>query len=206
MTKKTNVRSILLSVLAAVIAFIIIVAIAGFCYYRFYIMPKYNESVQQSNDNRAELTDEDILTFAKFFSNKQFLDNLKDFDKSTASDILSVLNEIETENSGSETQNSPESQKTETKQEQIPADVQANISKTAESANKKSAYDRIMAAADKDEIMAGMSIISKIDIAKVNKLQKEGKTTELKTYIKNTLSPSEISTSLNLYNKYKHLL
>ena len=54
--------------------------------------------------------------------------------------------------------------------------------------------------------MAGMSIISKVDISKVNKLKNEGKTSELKSYIKSVLSPSEISTSLKLYNKYKHLL
>lgn len=217
MSKKKNVRQILLAILAAVIAFIIIVAAAGFCYYRFYIMPKYNEAVQQSRNNREELTNGDIFSFAKFFSDPQFLDNLKNFDKESAPEVLNILEELEEENPAPSSSpipdgnsNNKSSAASTGKNTNISADQLREttdaVGKTAESVNKKSAYDRIMAEADKDEIITGMEIISKIDISKINKLRSEGKTTELKTYIKSVLTPSEISTSLKLYNKYKHLL
>mgnify|MGYP004623007065 CR=1 FL=1 len=207
MTKKNNIRGILLSILAAIIAFLIIAAIAVFGYYRFYIMPKYNQAVEQGGDTREELKSEDIFTFAKYFSNTQFLDNLKNFDKSAAPAVIEALNELEQENPApdDDSDDSKTTAPAKISDEEI-RETSKNVSSTAESSGKKSAYDRIMASADKDEIMAGMSIISKVDISKVNKLKNEGKTSELKSYIKSVLSPSEISTSLKLYNKYKHLL
>ncbi len=217
MSEKKSVRQILLAVLAAILAFIIIVAAAGFCYYRFYIMPKYNEAVQQSGDDRKELTNEDIFSFAKLFSNPHFLENLKNFDKESAPEVLNILEELEQENPAPESspqagENSvPDSPAVSSGKNTHISDQQLHettdkVGKTAESVNKKSAYDRIMAAADKDEIMEGMAIISKVDMSTVNKLRSEGNSAGLKAYIKSVLTSSEISASLRLYNKYKHLL
>lgn len=198
MSKKSKLRGVLLSVLAAVIAFALIAGVGTFCYYRFYIMPKYNSSAEQGK----ELESGDIFSFAKYFSDKQFLNNLKNFDKSTAPDVLEALTEIAEEEALAEEE--PVLQ-TPVPQKKIDETVKATGS-VAESTGNKSAYDRIMESADKEEIMQGMSIVSKVDIAKINALQKEGKTEELKSYIKSVLTPSEISVSLKLYNKYKHLL
>ena len=68
------------------------------------------------------------------------------------------------------------------------------------------AYQRIMGEASSDEISQGLAIISKVDVSKVNQLRSQGKTAEAKAYIKSVLTPGEISSALNLYNKYKHLL
>lgn len=71
---------------------------------------------------------------------------------------------------------------------------------------QQTAYDRIMQAASKEEIQTGMAIISKVDLSKVSELNNEKDRAELKKYLKSVLSSSEISTSLKLYRKYKHLL
>lgn len=205
MKEKSKIRGVLLSVLAAVIAFVIIVCIGMFGFYRFYIMPKYNNSDITQDGTRSELQGGDILSFAKFFSDRQFLDNLKNFDKSAAPDVISVLNELSEENPDTEDEDSnPKAQNPDVPKST--AEVKKAIEDAAEASDKKSAYERIIEAADKDEIMQGMAIAAKIDISVINKLQKDGKKAELKQYIKSVLTPSEISTGLRLYNKYKHLL
>ena len=84
--------------------------------------------------------------------------------------------------------------------------------KKAESVPKKSqvkgatAKERIMNTATQDEISAGAAILAKVNLGKVYQLQSEGKTAELKKYIKSVLTSAEINKALALYAKYKHLL
>lgn len=211
-------KYILLKILAAVIAFVLIASISAFVFLHFYIIPKYNENAIMQN--REEMTTGDIVDFAKYFTDKQFVNNLKNFDTSTAKDMLNIMVELK-EESGDNT-DSPNtwditltapienlSQNTNPPKTSKPtAPTNQNTQKIESSIpdSKQGAYERIMAAADKKEISAGLSIISKIDISKINSLRSQGKNRELKEYIKNCLSSSEISTALSLYNKYKHLL
>lgn len=215
-------KKILLNILAALIAFILIFAAAGFIFIRFYVMPKYNENAQL--ENRSELTGSDIADFAKYFTNKQLIANLKNFDRSAAKDVLEAMTEIADENppqqenpsdwdskltellrrASENGKNVLSSKRTQITQS-VPPSETTQIAQNVPS-SQQSAYDRIMAAADKDEISAGLAIISKIDVSTINSLQSQGKTEELKAYIREHLSSSEISVSLALYNKYKHLL
>ena len=68
------------------------------------------------------------------------------------------------------------------------------------------AKERIMSTATQDEISAGAAILAKVNLGKVYQLQSEGKTAELKKYIKSVLTSAEINKALALYAKYKHLL
>lgn len=211
MAKKSRVKKMLLSVISLVVAFVVIILIAATLFVRFYVIPKYN-----SLSDSGELTGRDMVTFARYLTDGQLLKNIKNFNKDAAKEVLSVIEELDGENDGSY-ENSvslsgiwskPLVNTTTAMQKATPAPEKVDeFIKNAELSQKElSAYERIMAAATPEEIRAGMAIIAKVDLAKVNSLQKQNKTVELKKYIKSVLTSAEISKSLSLYKKYKHLL
>lgn len=215
----SKIKYILLKILAAVIAFLLVLSIAAFVFLRFYVLPKYNKITE--NGVREEMTMGDIADFAKYFTDKQIINNLKNFDASSAKDTLNImieLNDEVSEDSGDENvwsssltsyaDNIPQKSATQTNNadHKVPRKSEIEEIKNNVPSSKQSTYEKIMNAADKNEISAGLAIISKIDMSKINSLRSQGKTAELKEYIKSRLSSSEISTALSLYNKYKHLL
>ncbi|MDD6214978.1 MAG: hypothetical protein PUB42_07335 [Firmicutes bacterium] len=225
MAKKNTARRIFLTLLSVLLAVIILSAVLGYAVFNLYIAPKYRQITAQSGSEHS-LSEKDLLSFAKFLTDKQFIDNLKNFDKESAKIILSTMYDLEAENA-----ENPGNTEADAKvwDEAFTADMKpietpsptpppkiktppADVKKAVEaagytpSASQKTAYDRITAAASEDEIAAGMAILSKISMSKINKLRAEGKNDELKAYIRSRLSSAEISTSLKLYNKYKHLL
>lgn len=218
MSMFSKILGILKSILLAVIVFAAVVAIAGFLIIRFYIVPKYNQVAGGESAQHQELKTGDVIGFAKYLTDKQFIENLKNINRETAKDILVAMTEIESENVDFTAEIPKDSsawdknltgtleriRTTETTHRPAPApEIPKSIEVTE---NQQSAYDRIMAAATPDEISTGLAIIAKVDVAKIKKLQSAGKNDELKEYIRSVLTQSEISTSLALYNKYKHLL
>lgn len=225
MAKKNTARRIFLTVLSVLLAVIILAAVLGYAVFNLYIAPKYRQITAQAG-NEQSISEKDLLSFAKYLTDKQFIDNLKNFDKESAKSVLSAMYDLEAENA--ENPDNPEAD-AEVWDDALSADMKpietpaptpvpkpikppADIKNAAEaagikpSASQKTAYDRITAAASEDEIAAGMAILSKISMSKINELRAAGKNDELKAYIKSRLSSAEISTSLKLYNKYKHLL
>ena len=193
---KNKFLKILIWTASSLAVLVAVIAIAGYSYLKFFLLPKINKNSDLSSDKIS------VSDIAKDFSDKQIIDNIINFDKSSASDMLSVINEIDDENSsektdassGNNTQNTDKSN-TET----------GTVTKEVTKENT-TAYQRIMNEASKDEVSEGLSIMSKISMSKVNELRKSGDTAALKAYIRSVLSPSEISEALKLYNKYKHLL
>ena len=203
-------KKIFLKILAAVIAFALVFSAIAIGFVYFYIIPQYNQYAK--TENRSELTGKDVFHIALQFSDKQFIENVKNFDVSSAQDVLNAMVELDTEENTaqipSETDNILGTLYPFTSQ---PNDKPAQPTPVPEipekpTSSKQTAYERIMETADKKEISSGLAIISKVDISKINELRSQGKTNELKAYIKSCLSPSEISTALSLYNKYKNLL
>lgn len=175
-----------LKVILWIIAIVAIIAlsatIALYSYLKFFIMPKIN----QSNNEIG------ILDIAKEFSDKQIIDNIINFDKQSAIEILTAITELNEENVHDEL---PQQQDSNTENKDTVPDKE-----------NKTAYERIVNEASEYEISQGAAILAKLDMAKINELRKKGNTAAIKAYIKSVLSPSEISTALKLYNKYKHLL
>lgn len=236
--KNSKIKRIFLSIVAVIMVIIAALMVAaGIFVYRVRFSPP---GLGKDTQSRTALSGDDLVTFAKYLTDRQVVENLKNFEKESAKEILTAMIEIDEEN-----MQNPELQA------EIQAEAQAESPAPAAprqevwdekltepiknihivepepvpepepviapediieesgievSEKEKSAYQRIMEAASKDEISAGMSILSKVDLAKVNKLRKEGKNSELKKYIKSVLTSSEISKSLSLYKKYKHLL
>ena len=187
---KKKFLKILLWIIAAIAILFIIAVIGIYSYFRFCLIPKLNPV---SEDGTAD-GGISISEIAKGLSDKQIIDNILHFDKESASEMLVVLDEIESENKEQEKKDDEKKSNPASAPEPNPA------------ADGKTAYERIMNTATKDEISEGMAIISKVDISKVNQLRKEGKNDEIKAYIKSVLTSGEISAALKLYNKYKHLL
>lgn len=269
MAKKSKLKKVLITIVTVLVSLVLAIGLAGLAVYNFVIIPKYNQYINSGEKQGDKLTNKDIVTFAKYLTNKDFLESITNVTEDTAKDVLSALIEIEDETETSdETETQGESgkdkdsssatnatpfinlapEKTDiaftqantqklyspTKAQQSPAQIDSQqgtpneqtnanqddttaqptaapdksvlISKSDVPAKKQSAYDRIMAAASKEEIQTGMAIIAKVNMGKVNSLQAAGKTSELKAYIKSVLSSGEISTALKLYKKYKHLL
>ena len=217
-----------------ILSLFLILGIAGLCVYNFVIVPKYNQYINSGEKQGEKLSNKDIITFAKLVTDKQLISNLANLDKQTAKDVLSAMIELEEEIEAeatptpaptatvkpfiqfkpveknqvfSQVENtqvilptpSPRPTPTPFAPPKIPDDIKV-------SKEQQTAYDRIMAAASKEEIQTGMAIIAKVNMNKVNQLNGQGKTAELKKYIKSVLTSGEISTALKLYNKYKHLL
>ena len=280
MAKKTKMKKAIVALLIILVSLILAAGIAGLAVYNFVIIPKYNQYINSGEKEGEKLTNKDIVTFAKYLTDKDFIESITNVDKDTAKGVLSTLLELEEEGDGTQTGASGENptsgksgkdeKDTSTKttpfislapEKKDIAFTQANtqklysptknpatqdagqipqgsfqdgqqpnlpsndastttpspsatnpptqnvqISKSDVPKKHQTAYDRIMAAASKEEIQVGMAIIAKVNMGKVNSLQASGKNSELKAYIKSVLSSSEISTALRLYRKYKHLL
>ncbi|MBR4723365.1 MAG: hypothetical protein IK072_01345 [Clostridia bacterium] len=193
MEKKNKFLKVLFWIIGTIAAILIIAVIGAYSYFKFVFVPKLS-------GGDLDTSESDTISFtevAKELTDKQVIDNIINFDKQSASEMLSALNELEQEvsatNPKEETDNTKNADNKENTEVSVPA-------------QGKTAYQRIMNEASKDEISTGMSIISKVDMSKVNELRRQGKTSEIKAYLKSVLSSSEISAALKLYNKYKHLL
>lgn len=193
MEKRNKFLKVLFWIIGIIAAILIIAVIGAYSYFKFVFVPKLS-------GGDLDTSESDTISFtevAKELTDKQVIDNIINFDKQSASEMLSALNEIEQEvsatNPKEETDNTKNADNKENTEVSVPA-------------QGKTAYQRIMNEASKDEISTGMSIISKVDMSKVNELRRQGKTSEIKAYLKSVLSSSEISAALKLYNKYKHLL
>ena len=234
MAKKIGFKKIIITLFSVILSIALVLAIGGVCVYNFVIIPKYNQYINSGEKQGEKLSNKDIITFAKLVTDKQLISNLANLDKQTAKDVLSAMLELEEEIAGEATpeptqtsipfiQFTPASKDqvfTQVENSQIIAPTPTPVATPTPtpftppkipdeikvSKEQQSAYDRIMAAASKEEIQAGMAIIAKVDISKVNALNSAGKTDEMKKYIKSVLTSSEISTALKLYRKYKHLL
>lgn len=189
---KNKALKVIIWVLAVLLILAVLILAAGYSYLKFFILPKLNQNITNP-DEKINVSD-----IAKDFGDKQIIDNIINFDKNSASDMLSIITELDEENKAKDSENAS---KTDDKNEEPENTVPIDILKEG-----TTAYQRIMNAATKEEISQGSAILAKIDMSKVNALRKSGDLTALKEYIQSRLSPVEISTALHLYNKYKHLL
>lgn len=309
-----KMKKIIAVVLTTVTALVAVVALSGYLALKFWFLPKYNAGLSEGQ----QITAKDALDIAGQLADKQVIENIKNFDKDSAKDVLTAMIEMDEEmdseepadalqtkavettpKAGPETppvqssedadtpvkmeENQPEQavtpatkapegiKETETK-EDLPDQTKAPESKKTPDAakpqstdekktkptlsidvwggsmiqtraiietkkaeveekakkeeeekkakekaeektavknpgsNQGTAYERIMAAATKEDIAVGTAILSKVDMGKINSLRSTGKTKELKKYLKSVLTSSEIKTALRLYKKYSHLL
>lgn len=216
MSKKSKLKKMIIRFLTVILSVTILIGISGIAVYNFVIIPKYNSMLSSGEKRGEKLSNKDLVLFAKYLTDKQLITNLINIDKKTAKDVLSALLELEEDIDIIEEVETPAPKQISvfTQMEQVPLPtpvptpyvppkIPEEVKVTKE---QQSAYDRIMAAAKKEEIMIGLAIISKVDLQKVVTLNSQGKKAELKTYLKSVLTSKEISDSLKLYRKYKHLL
>lgn len=168
-----------------------------------------------------------ILIFKFCFGGDRLIENVKNFDRESAREILAIMQEAEKEaessedgeseasgddeqagedESGEQNQEQSDSKATSKPQksnDKKPSGEQGKSTKKAEGATAEA---RIRSVASADEIADGMAILAKVDMGKVNSLRSSGKTKELKKYITSVLSGAEIRRALQLYSKYAHLL
>lgn len=215
MAKKTNFKKFILALAIIILSVTVLIGLGGLAVYNFVIIPKYNEQLSSGSKTGEKLSNKDLILFAKYITDKQLITNLVNIDKETAKDVLVAMLELEDEIPDEPEETPVPSMPpvfTQIKRAPIPTPaatpyVPPEIPKEVEvTKEQQSAYDRIMASAKKEEILLGLSIISKIDIKKVVTLNSQGKKAELKAYLKSVLTSKEISDSLKLYRKYKHLL
>lgn len=212
-----KIKKILLRTLVCLLAIALVITAAAYMLLRLYIIPKYNSLLGEDAAKSEKLTQQDMVNFAKYLTDKQVISNIVNFDKESAKDMLTVAEEIEQTSTAApkKSTKSAWNKRVTQRVEALPTPAPSPTptpAPTPSPAPEKSqvkgdtAYERIMNTATKEEISAGMAILSKVDMGKVNALRSQGKTTELKKYIASVLSGSEIRKALSLYNKYKHLL
>lgn len=221
-----KIKKIVLRTLGTLATFLVVVALAGYLVLQFWFLPKYNAG--RPKDEQMSVVE--VLGLAGQLADKEVIENIQNMDAGSAKDVLSVMQEVEKELED-EPQDMPSKKPATTdvtwKQnvwsdevgiskevvEERKAEHEEKVRKAEEETKKATtskkqgtAYDRIMATASKEEIAAGMAILAKVDMGKVNALRSTGKTAELKKYITSVLTSSEIRTALRLYNKYAYLL
>lgn len=188
MSKKKKFLKIFLWIITIIFGLFLAAVIGAYCYFHFYLIPKVSDNSDILGEGDISISD-----VARDLSDKQIIDNILNFDKESASEMLTALNELETEIEGAQN---------DVKENVKPSDKDSK----SITSDGKNAYQRIMKEADKDDISEGLAIIAKVDISRVNELRKQGKNDEIKEYLKSVLTSGEISAALRLYNKYKHLL
>lgn len=221
---KKRILNVVLWTIGIATSFILITTISVYSFLDYYLVPKMTGM-------RLSDLGIGILDIVDTITDKQIIDNVMNFDKQSAVEIMQAVTELDheinnTEENNTEENNTPDDPETpETTVEAPPENTQKPDikeenpkapEKTAESPQNdadisgpidtKSAYQRIMNTASKEEISQGKAIIAKVDMSKVNALRKAGDTSQVKAYVKSVLTPGEISTAVTLYNKYKHLL
>ncbi len=215
---KNKVWKIVLITSSVVVAIALISVIGVYSFLNFYLFPRM--AGVKLSDLGIGITD--VMTT---ITDKRVLDNIVNFDKQSATEVMIAMTELdmETEEIGAESSqsatNPPESGENPGTVSPVPAensDSSGTAKPIGENQNKapvtsgtidtKGAYQRIMNSASKEEISQGMAIIAKVDIAKVTELRKSGDMSAVKAYVKSVLTADEISTAVTLYNKYKHLL
>lgn len=228
--KKSGFKKTILAILITLVSIVVLIGATGLAVYNFVIIPKYNQYITSGEKTGEKLSNKDIIIFAKYLTDKQLITNLTTIDADTAKGLLSAMLELGEEameeelleespepsamptpdplfqslfSSVAETVPMPTPAPTPSPTPFVPPEIPEDVEMTSE---QKSAYDRIMAAATKEEIQRGLAIISKIDVTKAIDLNNKGKDEELKAYLKSVLTTKEISASIKLYNKYSHLL
>ena len=180
--KKGNKKGILKTVILCVVAILLVLIIGIWVAFEFYFLPKLNAGV--INDEE-KITSGDVFDIAKYLTDEQMIENIKNFDKQTAKEMVALIDEIEKEMGGQKPTNTP---------------------KPATKPKEDSAYERIMASASKEEIARGMEVIKKINMKEANAHYEKGGEKALKRYIVSTLSKKDLNTVVELYRKYSHLL
>lgn len=180
--KKGNKKGTLKTVILCVVAILLVLIIGIWVALEFYFLPKLNSGV--INDEE-KITSSDVFDIAKYLTDEQMIENIKNFDKQTAKEMVALIDEIEKEMGGQKPANTP---------------------KPATKPKEDSAYERIMASASKEEIARGMEVIKKINMKEANAHYEKGGEKALKRYIVSTLSKKDLNTVVELYRKYAHLL
>ena len=215
---KNKVLKIVLITASITVAFILVVVIGAYSFLNFYLFPKI--AGVKLSDLGIGITD--VMTT---ITDKQVIDNILNFDKQSAAEIMKAMTELDQESKQAEAENqggadtqsasdgnpdgetaNPAENGGDSGSSSVTGENQSNDPDISKPIDAKGAYQRIMNTASKEEISEGMAIIAKVDIAKVNELRKTGDKSQVKAYVKSILTPEEISTAVTLYNKYKHLL
>ncbi|MEE0944206.1 MAG: hypothetical protein UIM24_01975 [Clostridia bacterium] len=221
MNKKSTGRKAI-KIFSVIVAVILVFAIAAVLAMRFVVLPQISQKLQSSGrDELAAIIDQNnnfgaFAMFGKLFSDKGMIEFVTNLDGEGASSVVDFIETIDEENESDPTP-SPT---------QLPWHVEdsRNIPRTTPAPtppavptpapelpkNASSAYDRIAAAASKQEMADGFAIISKLEMGYIARLIAGGLTpkekAELKNYVYSKLTKAEISRALNLYNKYKKYL
>lgn len=212
---KNKVWKIVLITTGVIVALALVFVISTYSFLNFYLFPKI--AGVKLSDLGIGITD--VMTT---ITDKRVLDNIVNFDKKSAAEVMKAMTELDREAKEAESKSSqgvanpPESGENPGTDSSENSGNSANTEPGSENKDNnpaesgtidaKGAYQRIMNTASKEEVSQGMAIIAKVDIAKVTELRKSGDMIAVKAYVKSVLTADEISTAVTLYNKYKHLL
>lgn len=90
-------KKIAARILAGILIFAVAAAVAGYLLIKLYVIPKYNAALGEDAAQGELLGEKDLLGFAKYFTDRQVIDNIVNFDKDSAKDILTAMQESEEE-------------------------------------------------------------------------------------------------------------
>jgi len=212
---KNKVWKIVLITTGVIVALALVFVIGTYSFLNFYLFPKI--AGVKLSDLGIGITD--VMTT---ITDKRVIDNIVNFDKKSAAEVMKAMTELDKEAKEAESKSSqgaanpPESGENPGTDSSENSGNSSNTEPSSENQGSnpaesgtidaKGAYQRIMNTASKEEVSQGMAIIAKVDIAKVTELRKSGDMSAVKAYVKSVLTADEISTAVTLYNKYKHLL
>lgn len=233
MKKKRNAAGIIMTVLAGVLAAVLLLTVAGWFVFKLCILPKYTRELEQRGHGEIAAVVEQnsnlgsLAVLGSALADRNVMSFLSGIDRDSAKSMLEVMSELEEsveENNAAAageltvdgTWNvSDPVQYMVTKPTPVvpvstPEPIPVPQSPAVSTTTPTTAYERIAAVATAEEMAEGLRIISKVDISYVTSLTAGGLTpeekAELKAYVASRLTGAEISRAMALYNKYSKYL
>lgn len=223
MSKKNK---IILGIVIGILSFVVISAIAGVIVYYTYLKPQISNTLDSlvGNEEIAQVKDELLTELENVLQDEDVKNFLNEADPDTASELMGVVSDAKsgsTEATQAPTNNptkapasvpqknnTPGPEATETPS-QSPTE-EPKESQEPEATEKPSTMEVIKNEVEPTDLTSAISLAGKVDTGYILGLVKGGITLEekreLKKYLMERLSPSEISSGIRLFAKYSSFL
>ena len=193
-------KKVIKIVLLVLLAAIIITAIAGWAVFEFVVKPNANKVITAID---SVLEDEEIIAQIKPYLNDEELARL-------LGEQITVAIEDGVTNDANATETAqPPSQDVDTSAKQQPDKV-VNEEVKKDKSEYASQYDYIKSNVAAADFSRGLEFVARVDVGYILGLLKDGLTVpekrELKAYLQERFSSSEIAEGVSLYTKYSYLL
>lgn len=205
MKRQKSNKSTAAKILIGILCLVLLLIAAGLCYYQFYVKPNLIEPIQDfytdnNNSELPQLTGDILLEELENVLRETDVQEYINRENPNQSDVLiSMIEEAKNRDKAPPQESVPAAS-------EAPATTPTPTEKPAEG----SKLDKLKSQVEAKDLTDGLALSGKVDIGYVLGLLSGGLTPEerkeLKSYLMQHLSSSEISRGIELFTKYSYLM